>query len=196
MNIIDAHREDKARIIEALCNAFQYDPQTQYILGEKGNKQRKLRRLMAYAFEFGLANGKVEISEERNAVAIWKMRNSKNMTVHLILESLLFLMTYGLKGLKRISDMEERIAKFYPENINFKYLWILGTDPMEQGKGYGSAILSQARGQYEHDSVPIYLETSSESNARYYQKKQFSLYHSFLLDSELGLTIYLLKHDS
>jgi len=196
MNIIDAHREDKARIIEALCNAFQYDPQTQYILWEKGNKQRKLRRLMAYAFEFGLANGKVEISEERNAVAIWKMRNSKNMTVHLILESLLFLMTYGLKGLKRISDMEERIAKFYPENINFKYLWILGTDPMEQGKGYGSAILSQALGQYEHDSVPIYLETSSESNARYYQKKQFSLYHSFLLDSELGLTIYLLKHDS
>ncbi|MFO0006019.1 MAG: hypothetical protein ACK559_33330, partial [bacterium] len=149
MNIIDAHREDKARIIEALCNAFQYDPQTQYILGEKGNKQRKLRRLMAYAFEFGLANGKVEISEERNAVAIWKMRNSKNMTVYLILESLMFLMAYGLKGLKRISDVEERIAKFYPENINFSYLWILGTDPMEQGKGYGSAILSQALGQYE-----------------------------------------------
>lgn len=75
MNIIKSYREDKARIIEVLCNAYQYDPLTQYILGEKGNKQRKLRRLMAYAFEFGLANGKVEISEDRNAVAIWKMRN-------------------------------------------------------------------------------------------------------------------------
>ncbi len=196
MNIIHANREDKPRIIELLSKSFQHDPQTLYILGKEGNKQRKLRRLMAYAFEYGLANGKVDISEDRNAVAIWKMRNSKNMTLHLILESLLFLMAYGLRGLKRISDMEERIAKFYPENINFTYLWILGTDPMEQGKGYGSAILSQALGQYEQDRVPIYLETSSESNARYYQKKQFSLYHSFVLDSELGLTMYLLKHDS
>ncbi|MCA6586289.1 MAG: GNAT family N-acetyltransferase [Pseudanabaena sp.] len=194
MNIINAQRKDKTRIIEVLCQSFQNDPQTNYILGSNGNHNKKLKRLMAYAFEFGLANGKVEISEDKNAVAIWKASNSKKMTINLFYESILFFLTFGWSGIKRISAMEKRIAAFYPDKTIFNYLWILATNPSEQGKGYGTAILSKAINKFKQDKVPLYLETSTDSNLKFYERKHFKLHHSLILDSETQLKIYLLKY--
>ena len=59
MNIINAQRKDKTRIVEILSQSFQNDPQINYILGSNRNKNKKLMRLMAYSFEFSLVNGKV-----------------------------------------------------------------------------------------------------------------------------------------
>jgi GNAT superfamily N-acetyltransferase len=194
MNIINAQKKDKTRIIEILCQSFQNDPQINYILGCNGNKNKKLMRLMAYSFEFGLANGKVEISEDKNSVAIWKSSNSKKMTINLFYESILFFFAFGWSGIKRISAMEKKIAAFYPDKTIFNYLWILGTNPNEQGKGYGTAILSKAINKYEQDKVPLYLETSTDSNLKYYQRKRFELYHRMILDSETQLTTYLMRY--
>lgn len=194
MNIINAQRKDKTRIIEILCQSFQSDPQINYILGSNGNKNKKLMRLMAYSFEFGLANGKVEISEDKNSVAIWKASNSKKMTINLFYESMLFFFTFGWSGITRISAMEKKIAAFYPYKTIFNYLWILGTNPSEQGKGYGTAIISKAINRFEQDKVPLYLETSTDSNLKYYQRKGFELYHSMILDSKTQLTTYLMRY--
>lgn len=195
MNIVQANRKDKARIIEILCLSFENDPQTNYILGSGSNQLKKRKRLMAYAFEFGLANGKVEMSEDKKAAAIWKKSGSKKMTMYLLYESILFFFSFGWKGLKRISDMEKKIFKFYPTEGIFRYLWILGTDPNVQGKGYGSAILSKAISSFKTDSIPLYLETSTELNLNYYERKGFKLYHRFDLGNETDLTIYLMRFE-
>lgn len=195
MNIISAQRADKARIVDILCESFRNDPQTKYILGSTNNSAIKLERLMAYAFEYGLINGKVDISDDRNSAAIWKTRYSSKMSANLLVESILFLLAFGFSGLKRISAMEKRIEAFYPEDVTFNYLWILGTDPQQQGKGYGSAILAKAIREQQLNGIPLYLETSSEANVKYYQRKGFSLYHSMVLDSTTALTIYLMKRD-
>ncbi len=195
MNIILAQRKDKTRIVEILSQSFHNDPQTNYILGNHGNQNKKRKRLMAYAFEFGLVNGKVEISEDKNAAAIWKKNKAKKMTIPLFYESILFFFTFGWKGINRISAMEKKIAAFYPTHAFFNYLWILGTDPKKQGKGYGSAILSKAISSFQVDNVPLYLETSTESNLKYYERKGFKLYHSIVSDSETQLKIYLLRYN-
>lgn len=194
MNIIDAQRKDKTRVIEILSKSFQNDPQINYILGSNVNHNKKMKRLMAYSFEFGLANGKVEISEDKNSVAIWKSSNSKKMTINLFYESILFFFAFGWSGIKRISAMEKKIAAFYPDKTIFNYLWILGTNPNEQGKGYGTAILSKAINNFEQNKIPIYLETSTDSNLYYYQRKRFELYHSMILDTKTQLKTYLMRY--
>jgi GNAT superfamily N-acetyltransferase len=194
MNIINAQRKDKTRVIEILSKSFQNDPQINYILGSNVNHNKKMKRLMAYSFEFGLANGKVEISEDKNSVAIWKSSNSKKMTINLFYESILFFFAFGWIGIKRISAMEKKIAAFYPDKTIFNYLWILGTNPNEQGKGYGTAILSKAINNFEQNKVPIYLETSTDSNLYYYQRKRFELYHSMILDTKTQLKTYLMRY--
>jgi hypothetical protein len=73
-------------------------------------------------------------------------------------------------------------------------LWILGTNPNEQGKGYGTAILSKAINNFEQNKVPIYLETSTDSNLYYYQRKRFELYHSMILDTKTQLKTYLMRY--
>ncbi len=185
MNIILAQRKDKTRIVEILSQSFHNDPQTNYILGNHGNQNKK----------FGLVNGKVEISEDKNAAAIWMKNKAKKMTIPLFYESILFFFTFGWKGINRISAMEKKIAAFYPTHAFFNYLWILGTDPKKQGKGYGSAILSKAISSFQVDNVPLYLETSTESNLKYYERKGFKLYHSIVSDSETQLKIYLLRYN-
>lgn len=195
MNIIQANRKDKSRIIEILCLSFENDPQTNYILGSGSNQLKKRKRLMAYAFEFSFANGKVEMSEDKKAAAIWKKSGSKKMTMYLLYESILFFFSFGWKGLKRISDMEKKISTFYPTEGIFRYLWILGTDPNVQGKGYGSAILSKAISSFQADSIPLYLETSTELNLNYYERKGFKLYRRIDLGNETDLTIYLMRFE-
>ena len=195
MNIIQANRKDKSRIIEILCLSFENDPQTNYVLGSGSNQLKKRKRLMAYAFEFSFANGKVEMSEDKKAAAIWKKSGSKKMTMYLLYESILFFFSFGWKGLKRISDMEKKISTFYPTEGIFRYLWILGTDPNVQGKGYGSAILSKAISSFQADSIPLYLETSTELNLNYYERKGFKLYHRIDLGNETDLTIYLMRFE-
>lgn len=77
--IINARRKDKEVAVEILCNSFRSDPHINWMVGEGKGKQRRMKRLMSYAFEQGLVNGSVQLTEDRKAVAVWKNYQSHKM---------------------------------------------------------------------------------------------------------------------
>ncbi len=66
--------------------------------------------------------------------------------------------------------------KVRPEG-QFWYLQMIGVSPHHQGKGIGSQVLQFAKQLAGPER--IYLETSSETNASYYQNKGYALLKSF-----------------
>ena len=102
--IISAQRKDKEVAVEILYHSFKNDPHINWMVGEGKNKPKRMRRLMSYAFEYGLVNGLVQLAEDRKAVAIWKKPRSHKMSFRLLLENVRFLLDFGFKRTVRITQ--------------------------------------------------------------------------------------------
>ena len=101
MKIDKAIRADKTAVLKILKAAFIHDPQINFIVGDGKNHQKKYDCLMSYAFEQAAVNGHIEISEDKNAVAIWRNFNSNKISFRILIEDIFFLFYFGIKGLKR-----------------------------------------------------------------------------------------------
>ena len=58
---------------------------------------------------------------------------------------------------------------------DFLYLMILGVQRKFHGQGYGSSIVKALIKKSEQERLPIYLETETESNVRFYEHLGFSV---------------------
>ncbi len=148
---------------------------------------------MAYAFEHGLINGRVQLTKDKKAVAIWKNHTSRKMNVPLLLENLKFLLAFGVKRIIRITKMELDIATYYPKDTPFDYLWFIGTLPSEQGKGYGASLLNPVISNSRTLQKPVYLETTTAPNIKYYKRKGFELYKTMAIGQKQVLQVSLLR---
>src|SRR6266540_346463 len=53
------------------------------------------------------------------------------------------------------------------------YLPLIGVDPVHQGRGLGSALLRHALKNCDRDHLPAYLEATSPSSRRLYERHGF-----------------------
>jgi GNAT superfamily N-acetyltransferase len=60
----------------------------------------------------------------------------------------------------------EQMGQCHPREPHW-YLPLIGTDPGQQSKGYGSALLSYALAICDQEKMPAYLEATSPRNVRY-----------------------------
>ena len=84
--------------------------------------------------------------------------------------------------------LSEVIERAHPRDPHY-YLAVLGTDPDEQGRGIGSALIQPVLETCDRDEVPAYLESSKERNIDFYAR------HGFRVTDELVLPD-MLPHDS
>lgn len=68
----------------------------------------------------------------------------------------------------------EQMNKFHPKEPHW-YLPLIGTDPIHQGKGYGSALMEHAMRRCDRDRMPAYLESSTSSNIPLYERFGFQV---------------------
>ena len=69
----------------------------------------------------------------------------------------------------------EPVDRLRPVDLNTWYLRLLAVSPEFQGKGVGSALLSEGLGRAEREKKNVYLETFREKNVAYYEKHGFKL---------------------
>jgi ribosomal protein S18 acetylase RimI-like enzyme len=58
------------------------------------------------------------------------------------------------------------------------YLWVLGVEPEQQGRGHGSTLIRSLTARADASGAPCYLETDKPSSVRLYEK------HGFVVQSE------------
>lgn len=66
----------------------------------------------------------------------------------------------------------EQMGQCHPKEPHW-YLPLIGTDPAQQSKGYGSALLSYALAICDREKMPAYLEATSPRNVPLYQRHGF-----------------------
>ena len=74
----------------------------------------------------------------------------------------------------KVFALFEEMDRYHPAEPHW-YLPMIGVDPAHQGKGYGSALLQHALARCDREDKLAYLESTSPSSVRLYQRHGFEL---------------------
>ena len=68
----------------------------------------------------------------------------------------------------------EQMGGYHPAEPHW-YLPLIGVDPLQQGKGYGSALMAHALIPCDREQKPAYLESTNPRNIPLYERHGFEL---------------------
>ncbi len=169
----------KGRAGRMLARAFMEDPAYTLILPDPAERERALQRLFGAVVGYCLVYGLVHTTPAVEGAACWLPPGNTEVTVWRMLRT-------GL-GLQRAVARFPAQARSgflatlaYMDDIHKRevpgphwYLWALGVEPAQHGKGIGGRLLVPALAQADREGVPCYLETETEGNVAFYQKRGF-----------------------
>jgi GNAT superfamily N-acetyltransferase len=169
-----AEPDDMTPIAGALARAFHDDPAMTWLFGEKdGPRLRKLRRFMgSEARRHHRHGGLVLTADGHPGAALWDPPGKWRTTWPEIARSAPVLLTTigrripkALRGLDLMDKAHPRVPHWY--------LAVLGTDPPEQGKGVGAAMIDPVITRCDTEGLGAYLESSKPGSVPYYERFGF-----------------------
>jgi len=191
--MITADKTHKQRVIEMLSECFDGNKTVNYIIKQDEKRKERVKNLIDYSFDACVDSGQIYLTNDNNAVIICSLSVDKLPILEEAFLTLRFVFkVIGIDGIRRVLKREKYIDAFHPQDEEFIYIWFIGVNQFEQGKGLGGSLLKDVIHESERKKVPIYLETSVERNLTFYQKYGFELYH--VADEDIfGYKLYFLR---
>lgn len=171
MTIKIAQESDEASAIDALTLAFSVDPMVRWSLPDPA---KYLATFASLARAFGgsaFARGTAYIASGFAGAALWLPPGIGSDE-----ESLMRLFDENV-GDDVKADMPgvfEQMEKFHPTEPHW-YLPMIGVDPVYQGVGVGSALMTEALKAVDRDGLIAYLESSNPKNISLYERHGFEV---------------------
>ena len=108
--------------------------------------------------------------------------------------ALMALIQQGVEGSKQpaLASILEQLSGHHPQEPHW-HLAMIGTDPICQGQGYGSALLAHTLAICDQQRNLVYLEATNARNVALYQKHGFEVLGT--VQAENSPTLYpMLRH--
>jgi len=170
-----ADRADTAPLAASLARAFFDDPVMSYLIPDEPTRRRRV----AAFFEAALANqhlphGACYTDTDRAGGALWDPPGHWKMSLGQIVRGAPKMIGAFGRNVPRALRLLSTVERRHPDNDHW-YLAVLGTDPVHQGKGIGSALLRPILDRCDHEGLGAYLESSKERNIAFYHRHGFSV---------------------
>ena len=169
-----ATKADNAAISRTLAKSFADDPVKLFLCG---GEQLPIDRAMAFFSAFQkiqLPHGHVYTTPGVEAAAIWAPPGEWKVPFSAIVKnSPTFVKLYGRRFLPNLSVLTD-LEKRHPKEPHY-YLEFIGTDPAQQGKGWGTKLMQPMIERADVEGVGMYLESSKESNVPFYARFGFEV---------------------
>lgn len=164
-----ATASDEAPAIGALVLAFSKDPAARWVWPDP---QQFLMNFPLFVKAFGgraFAHGSAYYVDGYAGAALWLPPG-----VHPDEDALNTLLqrTVPEQIQKDVFVVFEQMGRYHPGEPHW-YLPLLGVDPLQQGKGHGSALMQHALVQCDRDGKPAYLESTNPKNIPLYERYGF-----------------------
>jgi GNAT superfamily N-acetyltransferase len=161
-----------------LARAFgDDDPFWSFVEPDEGARTRKLEAWFPVAVRYARRYGTVDhtgagaalwLPPERYQMTTWRMLRTGMLRTPRIL---------GRPAFKRLNEASHALdgarARTMPAGAD--YLWILGVDPPQQGRGQGAAAIGVGLARVDAAPRPVYLETYRERNLAFYARHGFDV---------------------
>ena len=86
----------------------------------------------------------------------------------------IFQLTVSEQTQKDVFTVFDQMGRYHPSEPHW-YLPLMGVDPSQQGRGFGSMLMKHALAQCDHDKKLAYLESSNPRNLSLYGRHGFEL---------------------
>ena len=170
--------DDVEALAMPLARAFYDDPVTMWANPRERTRLRRSARFFLGRMRALVPHELSSMTEERDAAAIWSPPDAWEMGLRELLHDLpAFLSPRTPLVVRAMHGVE----KLHPKGPHY-YLSVLGVEPSRQGEGLGSALLQPMLRRCDQEGVGAYLESSKETNVRFYQR------HGFRVTDEVALS--------
>lgn len=166
-----ATRLDLERLISSIVLAFSSDPTARWMYPSAQQYLRSfpdfVRTFVARAFD----SKTVYYSNTYSGAAFWfpPQTEPDNEAVGTFLQQ-----TICFQQQEEIFTVLEQMGSYHPHEPHW-YLGILGVEPTQQKKGYGSALMKPTLEKCDRDGTIAYLESSNPTNIGFYEKHRFEV---------------------
>jgi ribosomal protein S18 acetylase RimI-like enzyme len=166
-----ATASDEASIIDVLVRANWADPAARWVWPDS---QRFLMYFPSFVRAFGgkaFAHGSAYYIDGYIGAALWlppDVHPDENALIALLQR------TVSDQIQKDVFAVFEQMGSYHPNEPHW-YLPLMGVDPSQQSKGFGSALLQHILIQFDRNNKLAYLESSNPRNIPLYKRHGFEL---------------------
>jgi GNAT superfamily N-acetyltransferase len=166
-----ATTSDEASIVDVLVRANWADPAARWAWPDS---QQFLMHFPSFVRAFGgkaFAYGSAYYVDGYVGAALWlppDIHPDENALIALVQQ------TVSEQIQKDFFPIFQQMNSYHPSEPQW-YLPLMGVDPLQQGKGFGSALLQHALIQCDRDRKLAYLESSNPRNIPLYERHGFEL---------------------
>jgi len=170
-----AGADDRESVARLLDSAFQDDPVSGWIFPGEDERRTIHPRLMAAFVDIVLAEGRVDVTEDGAACALWLPVPAESTHGHDDQDGFAQLREALDPDNERIELIGRLTADVHPSGRAHEYLWMIGVAPERQGEGLGTALIGAVLERCDRETVPAYLEASSARSRVLYERLGFEL---------------------
>ena len=173
--------KDYAAAGGVLGRAFLDDPLWLALMSDPQTRQAGLATMFTgLAKTTAAANGVAETTPGLEAVALWLAPGKELGWWPMVRSGMAmprFVMTLPSRDRRRLMAVLRQGDQRRKEHMPGPhwYLEAIGVDPEHQGVGFGSALVRAGMRRADRDGMPIYLETETEGNVRFYEHLGFDV---------------------
>ncbi|HLN43140.1 MAG TPA: GNAT family N-acetyltransferase [Acidimicrobiales bacterium] len=170
-----ANRADAGPLSASLARAFFDDPVMSFLVPHEPTRRQHVAQYFEVALTIQhLPHGASYTDTDRAGGALWDPPGHWKLSFGQIARgSPKLIAAFGL-NVPRALRVLSAIERQHPRTPHW-YLAVLGTDPIHQGKGIGSALLAPILERCDRDGTGAYLESSKESNIAFYRRHRFEV---------------------
>jgi ribosomal protein S18 acetylase RimI-like enzyme len=197
MEIIRLTPSQQDRAADALTHAFHNDPTYQYIFPDPDDRLRAMPRMWKALTAYSLRFGEGYTTPKVEGVALWLKPGDPGMTLRRLIQTRFgvprSVIQFNGDARRRMLHMVENVEKARKRLMPMPhwYLWALAVDPVCQGQGIGKALIEPILNRASAENVPCYLETDSEFNVAFYERRGFHIVETL----DIGIPNWLMRRD-
>lgn len=169
-----AGEADRELVVRLLDDAFRDDPVSGWVFPGVAYRRRAHPRLMAAFTDLVLAEGRIDLTEDGAACALWLSVPADDPTDGADDDGPAQTRAAVDPDNERIELIGRLTARVHPSGRAHEYLWMIGVAPERQGEGLGTALIESVLDRCDREGLPVYLEASGDRSRRLYERLGFA----------------------
>ncbi|WP_199512194.1 GNAT family N-acetyltransferase [Nucisporomicrobium flavum] len=155
-------------IAAVLSNAFLDGDLAPWLVAELGDRRRIYPHYFAMFAEHALEHGRVEITEDRLAVAVWYPYHPDDPPPVRDYDTRLGKITAPYTA--RFVALDDAMRRHHPHDEPHHYLGWIAVNPNRQHRGYGTQLLRHHARHLDAAGISAYLEATSPTGRDWYAR--------------------------
>jgi GNAT superfamily N-acetyltransferase len=173
--------DDVEALATALARAFRADPIFEWLFPDPRGRAAGTVRFFAWTLRrISLPLGEVWCTPDAQAAALWAPPGRWRLPF--LAQMRLFPSAMGVFGTRTVPIALgfNRLEALHAQPRHW-YLYFIGTDPTQQGQGYGDALMRPMLARADEEGLGTYLEASTAGVVPYYRRFGFEVTGRFAL---------------